>query len=139
FRGAGPMIEGVARALGRPPLDFARQLGRDVAFDTAGRAGRTLLNLFGTPQRLARYLGAMWDQLYDGGRIQADYDEQRFVLTVRRTGWPAHDPLLCITLLGSLETLCGHMGSPRLISAARIACVADGAPGCRFELRFDHR
>lgn len=137
LRSAGVMMEGVARAIGRAPLDVAQQLGRDVAVGTAGRAGRTLLNLFGTPQRLARYLGPMWDQLYDSGRIQADYDEATGVLTVRRMSWLGHDPLLCITLLGSIETLSLHMGRPRLLSAARTTCVSEGAPGCQFELRFD--
>jgi hypothetical protein len=137
LRSAGVMIASVAQSIGRPPLELAQQLGRDVAFETAGRAGRTLLNLFGTPQRLARYLGSMWDQLYDSGRIQADHDEATGVLTVRRTSWLGHDPLLCVTLVGSLETLCAHMGSPRLISAARTACVSEGASRCQFELRFE--
>lgn len=137
LKGAGAMVDGVARALGRDPVDFAQQLGRDVAFETAGRAGRTLLNLFGTPQRLARYLDPMWDQLYDSGRVEAEYDEATSVLSVRRTRWQAHDPLLCVTMLGSMETLARHMERPRLLSAARTACLADGGTRCQFELRFE--
>ena len=137
LKGADAMLESVARLLGRDPLELARQIGRDAAFQSAGRVGETMLSLFGTPQRLARYLGPMWDQLYDGGQIQAEYDEASALLTIRRTRWIGHDPLVCITLLGSTEALAGAMGKPRLSSAARTSCVADGASRCQFELRFE--
>lgn len=137
LKGADAMLGSVARLLGRDPVEFARQVGRDAAIQSAGRVGETMLSLFGTPQRLARYLGAMWEQLYDGGQIQADYDEAAAVITIRRNRWLAHDPLVCITLLGSTEALAGAMGKPRLLSAARTSCVGDGAPRCQFELQFE--
>jgi hypothetical protein len=137
LKGADVMLETVARVLGRDPVDFARQIGRDAAVLSTGRVGETIISLFGTPQRLARYLGPMWEQLYDGGLILADYEEATGLLTIRRSRWVAHAPLVCITLLGSTEAVAGQMGKPRLLSAARTSCVGDGAARCQFELRFE--
>lgn len=139
LRGADEMLEGIAEAISEAPAELARRIGRDVAHETAGRVGRTLVSIFGTPERMAKYLGPMWTQIYDGGHIDADYDAAQQLLTVRRSTWPAHRPLVCVTLLGSLEGLARQMGRPRLLSAARTSCISEGGARCQFELRFDDR
>lgn len=133
--GAGQMMEALAEQIGQPPLDVSRRVGHDVAYATAGRVGRSIVGLFGTPKRVARYLGAMWGQLYDGGQIEGEYRDQ--VLRVRRSAWPAHHPLLCMTLLGSLECIAEHMHGVRPVAAQRSSCVGDGSSTCCFELRFE--
>ncbi len=135
--GADELLETLAVQLGEDARDLARAVGRDVAFNTAGRVGRTVIGLFGSPERVARYLDSMWAQLYDGGRIQADYDEKREVLSVRRGSWAGHAPLVCVTLLGSLESIAQHMRGVHLLRAERTACISgDDVGRCHFELRF---
>lgn len=137
LRGSGQMLEALARRLDLDPLEVSRRVGRDVAYASAGRVGRTIVSTFGTPTRVARYLAPMLTQLYDGGDVEAAYSEDTGILSVRRSNWKPHHSLICITLLGSLECLSEHMSGYRLVSAQRCACVCEGADACRLELRFE--
>lgn len=140
IRGAGPMLEAIALELGLDPLVCARRIGGDVAYESAGRVGRTVISLFGTPARVARHLGSMWGQLYDSGVVEGTYDDGTGVLGVRRREWRGHDPITCITLLGSLERIVEHMSGVELRSAQRVLCLSDsGGDECRFEVRLRTR
>ena len=126
--------------LGLDPLVCARRIGGDVAYESAGRVGRTVISLFGTPARVARHLGSMWGQLYDSGVVEGTYDDGTGVLGVRRREWRGHDPITCITLLGSLERIVEHMSGVELRSAQRVLCLSDsGGDECRFEVRLRTR
>ncbi len=134
--GAAELLEGAARTLGQPIDEVAQRVGRRVAFEQAGNLGRTLLSLFGTPERLARYFGSIWAQTYDSGTIDASYDPSAQRVRVRIASWGGHHPTLCMTVLGTLEALGEGMKTPPLRSAMRVRCVAHRAPYCEHQLVF---
>jgi hypothetical protein len=136
LEGASELIEGVAHALGEPIDEVARRVGRRVTYENAGSLGRTLISLFGTPERLARYFGPIWAQTYDSGVVDASFDAATRRLRVRVARWDGHHPTICMTVLGTLEALGEGMRSPALRSATRLRCVTHGAPSCEHQLVF---
>ncbi|AKF07139.1 hypothetical protein DB32_004288 [Sandaracinus amylolyticus] len=134
--GIEELISRPAQMLGRDPLDYARSLGGSVVSEAAGTVGRTVMSLFATPQRVAKHFDSIWQQAYDSGHVEGAYDEARGVLVVERSDWAGHGPLLCMTLLGTILAISDGMNGHRVAAATRTACISEGAPRCRFELRY---
>jgi len=139
LEGADEMMTAVAAHLGRDPVEYARRLGHSVAFESAGPIGRTMMRLFGNPERIASYLPKMWTQLYDSGVVRGVYDPVDGILTIRVAGWMGHTPLGCFNPLGSIEELSRRFEKPPLIEAEQAECVSRGASMCRWVLRYDVR
>ncbi|MEM7157090.1 MAG: hypothetical protein AAF799_29830 [Myxococcota bacterium] len=125
-----------ARWLDEDPGRVARRLGGKTAYENAGSVGRILMSLFGSPQRVAKYLPDYWGRLYDSGVVEADYDRTTGLLSITIREWESHSPLMCLNPLGSIEEMSRRFREPRFIDGRRVACVATGASACRYELRY---
>lgn len=135
---ADHLMSASALELGVDEFELSRRIGGDVAYESAGRIGWTILSLFASPHRVARHLQTMWNQIYDSGEIECDYDAAAGTLVVERSDWHGHAPHTCMTLLGSLERLGQNMRGYRLVEARRVCCVSEeDAETCRFEFQFE--
>ncbi|MCA9599994.1 MAG: hypothetical protein KC776_42105 [Myxococcales bacterium] len=135
--GIEEVITVLADELGWEQERMARTFGQKVGFTGAGPVGRAMVSVFGTPERFEKYLPTTWRQLYDSGTMHARFDPIDGVLSVRVYGWKGHSRLHCFAPLGAVEALASHVRRPRLLSAERVECVAEGAKRCSYELTFE--
>ncbi|MCB9586004.1 MAG: hypothetical protein H6718_11440 [Polyangiaceae bacterium] len=130
------VIRLVAAQLGMGAEEYALQLGRNSAYESAGRLGRTLVGLFGSPQRLARYVPEYWSTLYDSGRVTAGYDESTKLLTLMIRDWKGHSALRCYNPFGSMVELSSRFKEPALVEYKRVSCVSRGDAQCVYQYRY---
>ena len=130
------VIRLVAAQLGMDPKEYALQLGRNSAYESAGRLGRTLLGLFGSPQRLARYVPEYWSTLYDSGRVTAGYDASTKLLTLTVRDWKGHSALRCFNPFGSMVELSQRFKEPALVDYKQVSCVSRGDTQCVYQYQY---
>ncbi len=126
----------VGEWLGYDAEEFALRLGRSVVRGNTGLIVNSMLSVFASPQRIAKYLPPYWHKLYDSGAVVGDYDAPSGLLSIRITDWKSHSALACLNPLGSIAEFARRIKTPELRSYERTRCVADGDAMCEYELRF---
>ncbi len=133
---ADEVLRACAEALGEDPRSFARDLGWTAAYDTAGAIGRTFVSLFGSPARMAKYIGTAREQIYDSGTTTATYDEAGGRVQIEVRGWLGHTEHGCLNMLGLLDRYANLMRASASVEVAQTRCLSRGNDACVFELRF---
>lgn len=106
-----------------------------VMNETLGGVYRALFTWMATPSRYAKYATKLWASYYGDGTIEVVEDGDRGSTTTI-TDWPGHHPFLCRAHVEAARAIYTHMGCEG-IEVSRESCVADGAPCCRFSVRWD--
>jgi hypothetical protein len=113
---------------------LAREGARATIDATLTGVYRWLFETMMTPDRYARNAQKLFSRYYEPGTMTKTPLGDSGHLSVVRD-WPGHHPLLCDMLVHTAEYVYGALGC-RDVRSPRTACVAEGAPECRFEIRW---
>jgi hypothetical protein len=126
------LLDGFVAAHPQDRETLAREGARSTIDATLKGVYRWLFETMMTPDRYARNAQKLFSRYYEPGLMTKEPLGERGHLSIVRD-WPGHHPLLCDMLVHTAEYVYGALGC-RDVRSPRTACVAEGAPECRFEI-----
>jgi hypothetical protein len=114
---------------------LAREGARATIDATLKGVYRWLFETMMTPERYGRNAQKLFSRYYEPGTMTKQPLGDAGHLSIVRD-WPGHHPLLCDMLVHTAEYVYAALGC-RDVRSPRTACVAQGAPECRFEITWN--
>jgi hypothetical protein len=114
---------------------LAREGARATIDATLTGVYRWLFETMMTPDRYGRNAQKLFSRYFEPGTMTKEPLGGTGHLSIVRD-WPGHHPMLCDMLRHTAVYVYGALGC-REVRAPRTACVAEGAPDCRFEITWE--
>ena len=131
------VIAVVAARCGVTDEQYSFRLGRQSVALATGPIVSTAVSVLATPQRIVRYLGSFWGQLYDSGEVTGHFDASTGRVQIELRGWKGHTRVQCFNPLGALVEVCVRSERAKYVSHELLACVSQGADACRYAVQFE--